>query len=330
MTAIRITGTAPRFLVFRNGMLGNTLLAEPLFRALKKLYPDCYLAVVVDEVGRALLKNHPMVDEFFLFNRQNSSFFAQWALVRAWRARRFDASLHLRTGVRNELLAMLGGVPQRTGMRLKGSWQFLTHMQTGRPQLHVLDALAAFATEALGRPVTLDAPRLYPDAMAGARAEAFLAERGVKPGGYLAVHLGGATCRGLDWGPGALSALVTKVRERFGLSIVLVGAASERAAVSRDWPEGPGVVHAFSFPLDEFSEILRRAAAFLGNDSGPAHVAEAWGVPKVVAYPSGQDNFARWRPLNGDCCLPLFREQFGQPGVADTILDWLAPRLPKG
>jgi heptosyltransferase III len=327
MNAVSITSSAPRFLVFRNGLLGNTLLAEPLFRALKKLYPNCYLAVVVDDVGSCLLKKHPQVDELFLLNRKCDSLLTQWSLVRTFRARRFDISLHLRTGVRNELLAMLGGVPQRVGLRLNGSWQFLTHVQLRRPQLHVLAELTAFATEALGREVVLDAPKLYPDAQAGAKVEAFLDKHGLKPGGYIAVHLGGMTCRGVDWGPDVLSPLVAKLHEHFGLAVVLVGTFAEREAATRMWPEGPGVVHAFSFPLDEFLEIIRCAAAFLGTDSGPAHVAEAWGVPKVVVYANGQDNFSRWRPLNEERCLPLFREQFNQPGVEDMVLNWLAPHI---
>lgn len=327
MAPIRIDRPDPRFLVFRNGMLGNTIVAEPFVRALKALWPACSVSLVVDAVGLGLLRTHPQVDAFFLFDKHKHGLAAQWDLVRAWRARRFDASFHLRTGVRNELLAFLSGIPQRVGSRLRGSFQFLTHVQPKRDDRHVLTALSEFASEALGRTVVLDAPRLYPDPEAGALAEAFLAGHGLAPGGYLVMHLGGRTWHGLEWGPAAFQPILALARERLKLGVVLVGTPDEAQAVARVFPPGPGVAHAFGSPMAVTSELIRRAAAFLGNDSGPAHVAEAWGLPKAVAYYNDPAALARWRPLAQARSLVLFREEFTDPGLPERVADWLGERL---
>jgi ADP-heptose:LPS heptosyltransferase len=316
-----------RFLVFRNGMLGNTLMAEPFLRALREAWPSCRIALVTDPVGRELLRTHPLVDEFFLFDKATAPLSAQLALVRTWRERRFDASFHLRTGVRNELLAFLSGIPARVGTKLKGSFQFLTHTQPKREHLHVHDALSAFASAIIGRDIHLPPPRLTPDPEAGARAEAFLSSKGLTPGRYLALHLGGRTCHGLEFGPRAFAAPLAAIQQRLGLSALLLGTPDEAPPIAAAFPESPTLAHAFGQPMGVSSELIRRAAAFLGNDSGPAHVAEAWDIPKVVAYPDDPANFEKWKPLAPERSLALSRARFAEPTIAQTIADWLAARI---
>ena len=47
-------------------------------------------------------------------------------------------------------------------------------------------------------------------------------------------------------------------------------------------------------PLPEMMSLLRGAEVFVGNDSGPAHVAAAFGVPCVVIF--GSSNSRVWHP----------------------------------
>jgi len=46
--------------------------------------------------------------------------------------------------------------------------------------------------------------------------------------------------------------------------------------------------------LSEAVALLSKAAGFIGNDSGPAHVAAAFGVPSVVLFSTS--NPAIWAP----------------------------------
>ena len=47
-------------------------------------------------------------------------------------------------------------------------------------------------------------------------------------------------------------------------------------------------------PLEQTKQILSGASLFVGNDSGPAHVAAAFGVPVVVLY--GSSDPVVWAP----------------------------------
>ncbi|HEX4124552.1 MAG TPA: glycosyltransferase family 9 protein, partial [Tepidisphaeraceae bacterium] len=45
----------------------------------------------------------------------------------------------------------------------------------------------------------------------------------------------------------------------------------------------------------ELGEVIRSAGVFIGNDSGPGHVAGILGVPTVSIF--GPGNTTGWRPL---------------------------------
>jgi ADP-heptose:LPS heptosyltransferase len=51
--------------------------------------------------------------------------------------------------------------------------------------------------------------------------------------------------------------------------------------------------------LDTVKRLLRGAALFIGNDSGPAHMAAAFDVPAVVLF--GSSNPAIWGPWKTEC-----------------------------
>jgi ADP-heptose:LPS heptosyltransferase len=47
-------------------------------------------------------------------------------------------------------------------------------------------------------------------------------------------------------------------------------------------------------PLDEIKSLLAGASLFVGNDSGPAHMAAAFGLPVVVLFGASDPDI--WRP----------------------------------
>src|SRR5204863_8460811 len=52
-------------------------------------------------------------------------------------------------------------------------------------------------------------------------------------------------------------------------------------------------------PLQQTKSLLKGASLFVGNDSGPAHMAAAFGVPVVVLFgPSDAVAWAPWRTAN--------------------------------
>jgi ADP-heptose:LPS heptosyltransferase len=111
--------------------------------------------------------------------------------------------------------------------------------------------------------------------------------RGAAP--RLVVHRGaGAAAK--RWDPDAFAAVAAWWHGRGGEVVELLGPA-EAALASL-----PGADAKRDLPLPAMVELLAHAGCYVGNDSGPSHVAGALGVSGAVLF--GPTDPARWRPLS--------------------------------
>ncbi len=82
----------------------------------------------------------------------------------------------------------------------------------------------------------------------------------------------------------------TELARTLDLEPVFIGAAGEDLSPFENWCTVSGA------PLPELACLMRDASLFIGNDSGPAHVAAAFGVPEVVFFgPSDAEIWCPWR-----------------------------------
>jgi ADP-heptose:LPS heptosyltransferase len=78
--------------------------------------------------------------------------------------------------------------------------------------------------------------------------------------------------------------------QRSGLEPVFIGAMSDDLSAFQEFRTLRGA------PLSDIKNLLAQASLFIGNDSGPAHMAAAFGLPVVVIFgPSDPEIWAPWR-----------------------------------
>jgi ADP-heptose:LPS heptosyltransferase len=65
-------------------------------------------------------------------------------------------------------------------------------------------------------------------------------------------------------------------------------------------------------PLREVKSLMSEAQLFIGNDSGPAHIAAAFGIPVVVLF--GPSNPVTWAPWRTEA--QVLTSQQGMPGIS--------------
>ncbi|MBI4425603.1 MAG: hypothetical protein HY554_17870 [Elusimicrobia bacterium] len=100
----------PNILVIRLSSLGDVALTVPVYRALKRHWPGCRIAVLVKPAWVSVLQGHPCVDEVIPFASLGS------ALSRI-RSAGFTHLLDLHGTLRSRLLRWLSGVPVQLGYR---------------------------------------------------------------------------------------------------------------------------------------------------------------------------------------------------------------------
>jgi ADP-heptose:LPS heptosyltransferase len=112
--------------------------------------------------------------------------------------------------------------------------------------------------------------------------------RSAKP--YAVVHPFAAT-PAKTWPRGGFLAAARALRDEHDLDVIFIGSATDDFQGFRDEFRTRAGAN-----LREIMSLVSGASLFVGNDSGPAHIAAAYGVPCIVLFgPSDSAVWAPWR-----------------------------------
>jgi len=274
---------APRFLVLRGGAIGDFIATLPVLQALRTQWPAATieiwgyphiadLAVAVGLAQAVVSLDRAEMARFFV--PEPSFTDAQVAAVRS-----FDL-------IFNYLHDPVGQV--RSNLLLAGAKQVLS----GSPiikrgpavpfLLEPLQALAIYETD--GTPA-LDFP-----AALRARGRARLQALGLR-GRPMVVHPGSGSPT-KNWPAERFIEILRRLRAAGRETVAVLGEAdvAEAAVLARELPELPVLA---GLTLTELAATLAECGAFLGNDSGIAHLAAAVGLPTTAIFgPSDADIWA--------------------------------------
>ena len=286
-----------RVAVVRTNGLGDLIVAEPALFALRRAYPDAHLTLVGAAHSRALLQGRPFpVDEVALAPLVAGVRYASGPdappddppevverFFEAMRRRDFDLAvqLHGGGGNSNPFTARLGA-RMSAGARAKGAPPLDINVPYTFYQHDVLRWLEVVA--AVGAPPARIHPQLDVTPQDLEEADAHLAGAGRAARALVALHPG-ATDPRRRWPPAHFAGLADALESR-GFQPVLVGGevdahlveAIERAA------RRPLLDLSTKLSLPGLVGVLKRAALFVGNDSGPRHLAEAVGTRTVGVF----------------------------------------------
>ena len=268
-----------KILVIRLRMLGDTLLTTPLLRQLPRIYPQADVDVLCEPASELLLRHNPHVRRrFVLPRRQGSRRFAE--MVATLRAQHYDLIIDTQSMPKTALLGLLAGAPQRTG-RLRRRWRdrlFYTRFV----QTPALEYCARFYLRLIPDPgadlddVGVDFPICPADQAAASKfAKQYLR----RP---TAAIFTGAKHLHRSWPADNFARVADALAEQGYQPFLVYGPGQEgsaRAVAQRMRHEA-----LVDYPMISFGAlkgVLEQCDLFVGNDSGPRHVAIAAGIPTV-------------------------------------------------
>ena len=259
-----------RVAVLRLRSLGDCVLTTPALDILKRSRPDLRLSVVVEPRFRALFEDNPDVDDILA---------PSIGVLRGWRPR---VCIDLHGGTRASWMSALSGAEHRAGFgHFRHRWAYNAHIPR--------------AQEILGVERTVHTAEHLASAMfwlGAAQCEiprAKLCVAGGRHAGSSAtavIHPVAATPE-KTWRADGFLAVAARLQE-LGMEPVFIGAQPSDLAPFTRFRTLAGA------PLSEIKSLLAGSAFFVGNDSGPAHMAAAFGLPVVVIF--GNSNPAIWSP----------------------------------
>ena len=288
-----------RILLVRLSAIGDCLHAAPVVAALRRAHPDAFIGWAIQEPAATLLRDCPGVDRFHLYPRRargvGDRLGALGRFRRELRSCRYDAALDVQGLTKSGLVAWWSGARRRIGFRggpAMGSRELNRLFLNRRFAVdldvrHVVDRnLALLSASGLIGDERPSAEWRLPE-YAEPGPLAFLDRRGLAAGGY-AVVSPGTIWRTKLWPPRRFAETVRRLGRERGLPVVVAWAGEEERRAAEEIVAGAGdvcrVLPAPPTDLRELATLLRRAALFLGCDSGPAHLAAAMGVPCVSVF----------------------------------------------
>ena len=250
--------------------MGDCILTTPALAILKQARPDVAVAVVVERRFRDLFAANPDISEILE---------PDWRRVRRFRP---DLCLNLHGGGTSAAITALAGSRFRAGFA-HFRYSLVYNIQIPRAQeilgvtgkVHTAEHLAAAA-------FYLGAPR-----MEIPRARLFVRASKTPARPYAVIHPHAAAAN-KTWPAQRFLEIARHLNSSFDLEPVFIGGPGESLSTFAGWRRLEGA------PLGEIQSVMAGASLFVGNDSGPAHMAAAFGVPVVVIF--GSSDPVVWAP----------------------------------
>jgi heptosyltransferase-2 len=282
--------------VFCPNLIGDTVMATPTFRALRRGFPGATLIGVIKPHVAPTLQGTPWFDDWILFNQRSQSW-EQRAIPVLRRLRRepFDLAVLLPNSFRSALMARVAGIPRRLGYERHGRGALLTDVlhhpldrEGRRLPSPIVEAYLKLARH-LGCPVESTRLELATTPADEAAADRTWADLKLDSGHpVVCLNTGGAFGPAKNWPTEHFAALARRLVEQSGAAVlvlcgpgerdnaraIVAASAHERVVSLADQELGIGLTKA----------CVRRASLLITTDSGPRHFAAAFNTPVVALF----------------------------------------------
>jgi heptosyltransferase-3 len=266
-----------RVAIIRLRSLGDCVLLTPAIQILHHARPDLTIGVVVEDRFADVFRGNPAVAQVLP------------PTARAIRTFAPELCLNVHGGTRSARLTILSGAKFRAGfdmfrpafvynIPIPTAQEILDITRTVHTAEHMASAIFYLGVEQtwIPRAVVPAAPGRSPSAPA-------------RP--YAVIHPLAATPE-KTWPAASFAEIAGYIAGAMQLEPLFIAGPGEDLSPFQQWRTVAGA------PLAEIARLMRDASLFAGNDSGPAHVAAAFGLPMIVLFgPSDPAIWSPWRTV---------------------------------
>ncbi|HKY33845.1 MAG TPA: lipopolysaccharide heptosyltransferase II [Candidatus Polarisedimenticolia bacterium] len=287
--------TVRRILVRANNWIGDVVMISPALKLLRETYPGARIEVVARPHVAGCFVEHPWVDEVLVHEPQGRHRGVRGflRLGSELRGRRYDLAVLFQKAFGAALMAWLSRAPRRVGYDTDGRSAFLTDVVHETPELRRIHHVEYFLQVARAAGCSVDnlPRRVYFHVREESRAFAagFLEGAGAARFPFLAAFATGAMKGPRAWHAERFAELAGRLASERGAGILVLGGKGDREG-SREVlaAAGAAAIDAVgTTTVPQMAALLERCRVFVGNDSGPMHVAAALDVPVLALFGPG-------------------------------------------
>jgi ADP-heptose:LPS heptosyltransferase len=281
-----------RVAVIRLRSLGDCVLTTPAISLLKQARPDVQIAMVVEDAFAPVFSGNPDLESIL---PPRASEISRW---------RPELALNLHGGATSVRLTIAARSRWRAGF---AHFRFrpVYNVQIPRAQeiLHV-DRKVHTAEHVASAMFHLGVPLAeIPRARLFAKPQP-----SVRP--YAVLHPI-ASAPDKTWPSSNFLAVAAHLDQRLSLEPIFIAGPGENLDAFARYRRLAGA------PLEEIKSLISGASLFVGNDSGPAHMAAAFGLPVVVLFGSSDPDI--WRPWRTESSALTSSAGINSIGISEAV-----------
>ncbi len=277
-----------KILIIRIDRIGDLILSTPAIKTVRESFPDAEISLMVREYTRELVVDNPYVDKVLTCEKEKVG-------------NGYDLSISLHPGLKPNYLAFRSKARYRIGYIGSGGSFFLTHKIIDDREIRLRHEVES-ALEVVGSIgcVTKDKRLQISVTEEGEEfAERFFKENRLKENDLVIAIHPGARQEYIKWKKEGFASVADKLIEEERAKVILIGAGKEKrlveevASLMQNKP-----FFAVGLKLTQLVSLIKRCNLFIGNSSGPMHIAAALGIPVVAIFGNIHplDSYQEWGP----------------------------------
>jgi len=280
--------------IFLPNWLGDLVMATPMLRAIRRHFGTTARLIGIMRPSLAdVLAGTDWLDEQWYFHpRAKKRELRHWPLIRRMRKERIDVALLLPNSLRTAVIARLGGARERIGYSRYGRGPLLTRkIDSPRVRGYIADCPMVDyylkIAEAIGCPPESRRLELATLGQDERSADGVWGDLGLRTDGrVITLNSGSANGPARFWPCEHFAELARRIAEELDHDILVMSGPKERT-IAQQIVRLANHARVFSMadqPLDlgTAKACIRRSRMMVSTDSGPRHVAAAFGKPVIT------------------------------------------------
>ena len=281
--------------------IGDAVMCTPALMDVREAWPQATITLLARPSIAQLLKGHPAIDDIIVYDHKgcHAGIWGKRTLIQTLKKREFSAAILFQNAFEAALLAFLAKIPKRFGYATDGR-RFLLSQPVQLPgdkrtyhQVHYYQGLLkGLGWKVRSRTPSLSLLQEEEEQLSMQFPELSLDDDcllvGINPGSIY-----GSAKR---WLPERFAATAERLVESFEedsvprrkVRCVLVGGDGEESlgeTIASRMQHKP-IILSGKTSIRELMGVIKRCGLFITNDTGPMHIADAFGVTLVAIFGS--------------------------------------------
>ncbi len=300
-----------RILILRMGPLGETLLTTPVIRALRRRFPDTYIAYMVAPGREDLVSENPHLDEVITYSVSIPK------LIYGMAKRSFQMVVILQPTFRLVLHTFLARIPFRIGFETNSGKARLLHVAVpNNIDQHETDRYLD-VVRGIGIEPDSEEPEMFVNPAAQRWADYFLTGVGVSADRPLIGLNPGSGSESRRWSKAGFAQVGDQLHQKYDAQIVITAGSAEGSLPHEvaDLMSCSPIILSGITPM-QLGAILQKCHLYISNDTGPMHMSTAVQTPTIALF--GASKPQQWGP-HWDPHTIIARESMDDITVKDVL-----------